>query len=108
MLLLAVAGFGAGDDRLRPLALVRALAGDARRCSARSTTSASSSASRSLLVRTPDEMRGRVGAVHYVFIGISNELGGFESGVAAALFGPVGSVVGGGDRHDPGRRGWWG
>jgi len=45
---------------------------------------------------TPDSMRGRVGAVNSVFIGASNELGGFESGVAAALLGPVGAVVFGG------------
>lgn len=49
-----------------------------------------------LLMRTPDSMRGRVNAVHFVFIGISNELGAFESGVAAALFGTIGAVVGGG------------
>ncbi len=49
-----------------------------------------------LLVRTPDEMRGRVSAVNSVFIGMSNEMGAFESGVTAALFGPVLSVVGGG------------
>jgi hypothetical protein len=49
-----------------------------------------------LLVRTPDEMRGRVSAFHSVFIGASNELGGFESGVAAALLGPVLAVAGGG------------
>lgn len=49
-----------------------------------------------LLTRTPDAMRGRVNAVHYVFIGISNELGAFESGVAAALLGTVGAVVAGG------------
>jgi hypothetical protein len=49
-----------------------------------------------LLTRTPDEMRGRVNAVHYVFIGISNELGAFESGVAAALLGAIGAVVAGG------------
>ncbi|MBC8120946.1 MAG: MFS transporter, partial [Gemmatimonadaceae bacterium] len=47
-------------------------------------------------LRTPDYMRGRVSAVNSVFIGSSNELGGFESGVAAALFGPVLAVVGGG------------
>jgi MFS family permease len=47
-------------------------------------------------VLTPDEMRGRVSAVHYVFIGLSNELGEFESGTTAALFGPLASVVGGG------------
>jgi len=49
-----------------------------------------------LLVRTPDQMRGRVAAVNALFIGISNEMGGFESGVTAQLFGPVASVVGGG------------
>lgn len=45
---------------------------------------------------TPDAMRGRVSAVNQVFIGASNELGGFESGVTAKLFGPVMSVVAGG------------
>ncbi len=49
-----------------------------------------------LLTRTPDVLRGRVNAVHYVFIGISNELGAFESGVAAALLSAVGAVVAGG------------
>lgn len=45
---------------------------------------------------TPDAMRGRVSAVNNVFIGSSNELGAFESGMTAAWFGPVISVVGGG------------
>lgn len=45
---------------------------------------------------TPDGMRGRVSAIHGVFIGLSNEMGAFESGSTAALFGPVASVVGGG------------
>lgn len=45
---------------------------------------------------TPDEMRGRVGAVTMLFIGASNELGEFESGITAALFGPVLAVVLGG------------
>jgi MFS family permease len=49
-----------------------------------------------LLTRTPDEMRGRVSAVNALFIGASNELGGFESGLTAQLFGPVISVIGGG------------
>jgi MFS family permease len=49
-----------------------------------------------LLVRTPDEMRGRVGAVSSLFIGTSNQLGGFESGLVAQLIGPVLSVVTGG------------
>lgn len=49
-----------------------------------------------VLSYTPDEMRGRVSAVNSVFIGTSNELGGFESGTASALLGPVGAVVFGG------------
>ena len=45
---------------------------------------------------TPEDMRGRVGAVNSVFIGASNQLGEFESGAVAALIGPVGSVLFGG------------
>jgi MFS family permease len=45
---------------------------------------------------TPDNMRGRVTAVNSIFIGSSNELGGFESGLVARLFSPVVSVVSGG------------
>ena len=45
---------------------------------------------------TPDELRGRVNAVEMVFISASNELGAFESGVAAALVGAVPAVVIGG------------
>ncbi|HEY3600819.1 MAG TPA: MFS transporter, partial [Chthoniobacterales bacterium] len=45
---------------------------------------------------TPDEMRGRVSAVNNIFIGTSNEFGAVESGLTAAAFGPVISVVGGG------------
>ncbi|EFH83678.1 MFS transporter [Ktedonobacter racemifer] len=48
------------------------------------------------LVRTPDEMRGRVSAVNSLFIGTSNQLGGFESGLTAQLLGPVAAVVAGG------------
>ena len=47
-------------------------------------------------VITPDRLRGRVAAVHSLFTGLSNELGAFESGLTAALFGPIISVVGGG------------
>jgi MFS family permease len=47
-------------------------------------------------VLTPDELRGRVSAINYVFIGTSNELGAFESGLTTAAFGPIWSVVGGG------------
>lgn len=45
---------------------------------------------------TPDRMRGRVSAVNTVFIVVSNELGGFESGLVARLFNPVVAVVSGG------------
>ncbi|KWV51529.1 MFS transporter [Bradyrhizobium macuxiense] len=45
---------------------------------------------------TPDDMRGRVGAVNFLFINASNQLGQFESGVAAALLGTVPSAVLGG------------
>ncbi len=53
---------------------------------------------RSTLIQlaTPDAMRGRVNAVNMLFIGASNELGEFESGVTAALFGTVPAVVIGG------------
>jgi MFS family permease len=94
-LLLAVAGFGVativfGLSRsflLSLLALVALGALDNISVIVRSTL---------LLLRTPDEMRGRISAVNSIFVGASNELGGFESGLAAALFGPVIAVVGGG------------
>jgi MFS family permease len=47
-------------------------------------------------LNTPDEMRGRVNAVDMLFIGVSNELGEFESGLTAAWFGTVPAVVLGG------------
>jgi MFS family permease len=47
-------------------------------------------------LRTPDAMRGRVNAVNGIFIDLSNELGGFESGSVAALIGPIPTVVLGG------------
>ncbi|MBC7384365.1 MAG: MFS transporter [Bacteroidia bacterium] len=49
-----------------------------------------------LQIHTPDEMRGRVSAVNTIFIGSSNEIGAFESGLAARLMGTVNSVVFGG------------
>lgn len=45
---------------------------------------------------TPDAMRGRVASVSFIFISASNELGEFESGVAARFVGPVGAVILGG------------
>jgi MFS family permease len=94
-LLIAVAGFGIativfGLSRSFPLSLVMlVLAGGLDMISVvvRQTL---------VQLRTPDEMRGRVSAVNSVFIDTSNELGGFESGASAALFGPIVSVVGGG------------
>ncbi len=47
-------------------------------------------------MKTPDEMRGRVSAVNSMFIGTSNQLGEFESGLTAALFGVVPAVLIGG------------
>lgn len=49
-----------------------------------------------LRVLSPERIRGRVAAVNWVFIGASNELGAFESGIAARLFGTVPTAVGGG------------
>lgn len=94
-LLCAVAGFGVatiafGLSRSYPLSLVLlALIGGLDMVSVvvRSTL---------MQVLTPDELRGRVGAINALFVGTSNELGGFESGTTAALFGPVASVVAGG------------
>jgi hypothetical protein len=49
-----------------------------------------------VLLNTPDDMRGRVAAVNHVFIGASNELGEFESGLTAAWLGAVPAVIVGG------------
>jgi predicted MFS family arabinose efflux permease len=49
-----------------------------------------------LQLATPDHMRGRVSAVNSIFIGSSNEIGAFESGVAARSMGLKASVVFGG------------
>jgi MFS family permease len=94
-LLLAVAGFGLitivfGLSRSFPLSLLAlGLIGalDSVSVVIRGTL---------VLTRTPDALRGRVSAANFVFIGISNELGAFESGVAASFLGAVGAVVAGG------------
>lgn len=49
-----------------------------------------------LQLKAPDEMKGRVSSVNSMFVGSSNELGAFESGVAAKLLGPVAAVIFGG------------
>jgi MFS family permease len=58
-------------------------------------------------LETPDAMRGRVSAVNSVFIGASNQLGEFESGVTAAWLGPIGSVVLGGVGTLVVAMAWW-
>jgi len=94
-LLGAVAIFGAatvgfGLARTMPLALVMlAISGAADMFSVVIRQSLAQ-------LETPEDMRGRVGAVNSVFIGASNQLGEFESGATAALLGPVGSVLLGG------------
>jgi hypothetical protein len=94
-LLAVVAAFGAaivvfGVSKSFPLSLVAlAVSGfvDMISVNIRSTTAA---------LVTPNELRGRVLAVEWVFISASNELGAFESGAAAALLGTVRAVVAGG------------
>ena len=49
-----------------------------------------------LQIKTPDEMRGRVSSVNSMFVGSSNELGAFESGLAAKIIGPIAAIVFGG------------
>jgi hypothetical protein len=52
--------------------------------------------SSTVALATPDRLRGRVNAVEMVFISASNQLGAFESGLAASLVGTIPAVVGGG------------
>ena len=94
-LLSVVAGFGVsmivfGLSRNFELSLIALLASgflDMFSMNIRSTTSA---------LATPDAVRGRVTAVETVFISASNQLGAFESGLAASLVGTIPAVVGGG------------
>jgi hypothetical protein len=85
---MAIIGFGLSRSFMLSLALL-ALSGMADNVSVviRSTL---------IQVLTPREMLGRVAAVNSIFIGSSNELGAFESGVAARLLGAVRAVVLGG------------
>jgi hypothetical protein len=95
VLLVAVAAFGAmtvvlgvtGSYAVAFAALVVLAAADSVSVFVRATL---------VPLATPDHMRGRVSAVENVFIGASNELGAFESGVAAALIGVGPAVVLGG------------
>jgi predicted MFS family arabinose efflux permease len=94
-LLLVVAAFGAsmivfGLSRSMPLSLAAlAVSGFVDMFSMNIRAMA-------VALATPDALRGRVLAVENVFIGASNQLGAFESGVAAALLGAVAAVVAGG------------
>jgi MFS family permease len=94
-LLLVVAVFGGsiivfGLSRIFALSLVMLAVGgfaDMISVNIRTTT---------VTLATPDRLRGRVSAVEMVFISASNQLGAFESGLAASLVGTVPAVVGGG------------
>jgi MFS family permease len=94
-LLTVVAAFGAmmivfGLSRSLPLSLAALAVGgfvDMISMNIRSTA---------VLLVTPPELQGRVGAVEWVFISASNELGAFESGAVARLIGTVPAVVAGG------------
>ena len=95
LLLAAVAGFGLciiGFALSRELWLSAALLLASGLCDGVSVVIRSTI----LQLATPDEMRGRVSAINGIFIGSSNELGAFESGLAAKLLGLVPSVVFGG------------
>ena len=95
LLLAAVAGFGLciiGFALSRDLWLSAALLLASGLCDGVSVVIRSTI----LQLATPDEMRGRVSAINGIFIGSSNELGAFESGVAAKLLGLVPSVIFGG------------
>ena len=94
-LLLCVAGFGTsmivfGSSTIFALSLVALFVAG--------VTDGVSVIIRSTILRvlSPEHIRGRVASVNWVFVGASNELGAFESGIAARLFGTVPSVVGGG------------
>lgn len=94
-LLLAVAGFGVvtvvfGVSRSFPLSLAALAALGA--CDNISVVVRKTL----MLTHVPDELRGRLGAVNNVFVGASNQLGGFESGLTAQFFGPTLAVVIGG------------
>jgi MFS family permease len=95
LLLVAVAGFGLciiGFALSRQLWLSAALLFASGLCDGISVVIRSTI----LQLATPDEMRGRVSAINGIFIGSSNELGAFESGLAAKLLGLVPSVIFGG------------
>ncbi|KAB8198797.1 MFS transporter [Lysobacter maris] len=95
LLLAAVAGFGLciiGFAIAREFWLAAALLALSGACDSVSVVLRTTI----LQLATPDHMRGRVAAINGIFVGSSNELGAFESGVAARLLGLVPSVIFGG------------
>jgi predicted MFS family arabinose efflux permease len=106
VLLVVVAGFGVGTI---VLGITRSFTVAFVAMAALSGADAVSVFIRATLVPlvTPEEKRGRVLAVENVFIGASNELGAFESGVAGQLIGTTGAVVLGGVGTLAVAVGWW-
>ena len=95
LLLAASAGYGLATLALaQSPALVTALAAGllVGACDAMATTIRQAA----VQLETPDAMRGRVNAINSLFIGTSNQLGEFESGMLASLVGPVWAVALGG------------
>ena len=95
VLLWVVAGFGA---TILGFALSRSFALSAALLALGGAFDSVSMVIRVVIVQmhSPDDMRGRISAVNSVFISVSNELGAFESGLAAHLLGVVPSVLAGG------------
>jgi MFS family permease len=85
---LATVGFGLADNLWPALAALLIIgASDMVSVNVRSSL---------IQLATPDPMRGRVASIGFIFISASNELGDFQSGLAARLLGPVGAVLFGG------------
>ena len=106
-LLLVVGAFGARDDRLRALEVACRSPSSPSRSRGGVDMVSVNIRSTIAVVAAPNELRGRVTAVESVFISASNELGAFESGVAAALLGAVPAVVSAGRHHRRPRTSVW-
>ena len=95
-LLIVVGAVRREHRRVRPLALLLAVAAGARVERFRGHVLSMNIRSTTVALASPDRLRGRVLAVEMVFISASNQLGAFESGLAAFLLGAVPAVVAGG------------
>ena len=91
-----VAIYGVGNHRVRLVDVISAVADGAGRCSAPSDAMSVVIRFSLVQIETPDDKRGRVSAINYLFVGSSNTLGEFESGAVAAWLGAVPSVLIGG------------